>query len=166
MDEYHPTKLTQPQQHFLNQYLSTLTSEERKNIPNLDDIPAEHFCADEVNANECARLVELGIKTASCSLKDGWDYDSEPLPNIGSLTIVTDWEGRPICITQLTDIRIEKFKDVTEDFAQAEGEGDGTYDWWRDAHISFFTDYAQSVDSHFTQDSDLVLERFKKVYPL
>nr|UNK06533.1 ASCH domain-containing protein [Psychrobacter sp. PraFG1] len=61
------------------------------------------------------------MKTASCSLKDGWDYDSEPLPNIGSLTIVTDWEGRPICITQLTDIRIEKFKDVTEDFAQAEG---------------------------------------------
>lgn len=160
------TTLTSAQQALLDSYLATLTEDKKNAIPNLDNVPAEYFCADEINANECAKLVSMGKKTATCSLKDAWTYDNEPLPNVGALTIVTDWHQAPVCIIKITEVAISKFKEVTPDFAQAEGEGDGSYEWWHAAHVEFFTDCAKSIGSSFNDDSELVLERFEKVYPV
>lgn len=56
----------------MEQYLSTLSAAERQTVSQLS---AEYFCADEYNANECARLVNIGKKTATCSLKQSWDID-------------------------------------------------------------------------------------------
>ncbi|WP_434354177.1 ASCH domain-containing protein [Psychrobacter sp. HD31] len=157
--------LTTTQQQFLNDFLKTLSVQEIQSIANIDNVPAEYFCADEYNANECARLVNIGKKTASCGLKESWDYDNEPYPKVGALTIVTNWDEEPVCIIQLTEVSFARFNEVTREFAEAEGEGDGTYEWWREAHIDFFTKYAQSIDSQFCEQSELILERFKKVYP-
>lgn len=153
------------QKEMLNKYLATLTEQQKSAIPNLHNVPAEYFCADEYNANECARLINIGKKTASCGLKEAWDFDNEPYPQVGQLTIVTDWQQQPICIIQLKEVSIAKFNQVTPDFAKAEGEGDGSYDWWRQAHIEFFTTYAKTINSEFTEESELILERFEKVYP-
>ena len=30
------------------------------------------------------------------------------------------------------------FEEVSEDFARAEGEGDLSYKWWRDAHEAYY----------------------------
>lgn len=152
-----------PNQHaFLDQYLAQLTEAERRDIP---QVLAEYFCADEYNANECARLINLGIKTATCSLKQGYLTDDQPLPQVGNLTVVLDWAENPICIVKVTDVECCPFNQVSEDFAQSEGEGDGTYAWWRKAHIDFFSQYAQEVGANFSEESELVLERFEKVYP-
>lgn len=150
-------------QTYLDQYLATLTETERQAIPQTN---AECFCADEYNANECARLVNIGQKTASCSLKEGWEFDNEPLPEVGALTVVLSWAEEPVCIIKVTEVSICPFNEVTADFAAAEGEGDGSYEWWRNAHIEFFTQYAQTIGVKFTETSLLVLERFEKVYPL
>ncbi|EGU34549.1 ASCH domain-containing protein [Vibrio scophthalmi] len=155
--------MTPNQQAFLDQYLAQLSEAERNDIP---QFLAEYFCADEYNANECARLIGLGIKTASCSLKAGYDIDDELLPVVGRLTVVLDWNQTPICIVKLTSVEICPFNQVTEAFAQSEGEGDGTYAWWRKAHIDFFNQYAQEIGVSFTEESELVLERFEKVYPV
>jgi uncharacterized protein YhfF len=160
------TVLTSVQKNFLDQYLKTLIDEEKSAIANLDNVAAEYFCADKMNANECARLVNVLKKTASCSLKAAWEYDDEPFPNIGALTIVTDWDEVPVCIIKTTAVTIAKFKEVTPEFAKAEGEGDGSYEWWRKAHINFFTAYANEIGCQFSEDSELVLERFIKVYPI
>lgn len=158
--------LTPEQKIFLEHYLETLTDKEKSAIANLDNVTAEYFCADEMNANECAKLVNRGKKTASCSLKEAWDYDGDPLPNVGALTIVTDWNRAPVCIIKTTEMTIAKFSEVTPDFAKAEGEGDGSYEWWREAHINFFTAYAKKFGNQFSEDTELVLEHFKKVYPI
>lgn len=153
-----------PTQHaFLNQYLDTLPKSERDTIP---QITAEYFCADEYNANECARLINEGTKTASCSLKQGYDIEDEPLPVVGRLTLVLNWKEEPVCIVKLTDVSFCPFEEVTEEFAKAEGEGDGTYEWWHTAHVKFFTQYAKEVGAEFNDSSELVLERFEKVFPL
>ncbi len=154
--------MTPKQQAFLEQYLSTLTPNERESIP---QTLAEYFCADEYNANECARLIDIGQKRASCSLKEGYLIDDEPFPEIGRLTVVLNWNEEPVCIVKLTDVSFCPFNQVTEEFAHAEGEGDGTYEWWRKAHIDFFTQYAKEVGATFSLESELVLERFEKVYP-
>ncbi|UJF17733.1 ASCH domain-containing protein [Vibrio sp. SS-MA-C1-2] len=148
---------------YLEQYLQLLTTEQKNSVP---QVIAEYFCADEYNANECARLINEGTKTASCSLKAGYDAENEPLPKVGGLTVVLDWQQNPVCIIELTEISLSPFNKVTAEFAAAEGEGDRSYQWWRDAHLTFFTHYTKSIDVPFTEDSLLVLERFKKVYPL
>lgn len=155
--------MTPEQQAFLDQYLQTLTPNERQTIP---QTLAEYFCADEYNANECARLVNIRQKRASCSLKEGYLIDNEPFPEVGRLTVVLNWREEPVCIIKLTEVTFCPFDEVPEEFAQAEGEGDGTYEWWRKAHIEFFTQYAKEVGATFSLDSELVLERFEKVYPL
>jgi len=72
--------MTDIQQAFLNCYLSTLNDTERATIPQIN---AEHFCADEWNANTCASLINTGIKTASCSLRAGYAIEQEPEPVVG-----------------------------------------------------------------------------------
>ncbi|WP_428244091.1 ASCH domain-containing protein [Gynuella sp.] len=155
--------MNEKQQEYLDKYLNTLTDAERSSIPL---VLADYFCADEFNANECARLVNTGIKRASCSLKAAYDVANEPFPEVGALTVVLNWAQEPVCIIRLTEVSTCPFNEVTREFAEAEGEGDGTYEWWREAHIEFFTQYASEIGAEFTETSELVLERFEKVYPL
>ena len=151
------------QQDFLDNYLALQTQKEKSDIP---EPIAEFFCADEYNTNECARLINAGIKRASCSMKSAYDIENEPYPVVGRLTVVLDWEENPVCIIKLTDVSICAFNEVSRDFAESEGEGDGTYEWWKSAHIKFFTEYAEQIGEVFTEQSDLILERFEKVFPL
>ncbi|OIN25758.1 ASCH domain-containing protein [Vibrio barjaei] len=154
--------MTPKQQTFLNQYLEQLTTSERASIK---DVIAEHFCGDEYNANQCAKLINEGIKTASCSLKAGYEIEQKPLPQVGRLSVVLDWEQNPICIVKLTSVEVCPFNQVSEAFAYAEGEGDRTYQWWKQAHLRFFEGYANELNITFSEYDDLVLERFEKVFP-
>ncbi|MCG9628048.1 ASCH domain-containing protein [Vibrio mediterranei] len=154
--------MTPKQQIFLNQYLEQLTTSERASIK---DVIAEHFCGDEYNANQCAKLINEGIKTASCSLKAGYEIEQEPLPQVGRLSVVLDWDQNPICIIKLTSVEVCPFNQVSEAFAYAEGEGDRTYQWWKQAHLRFFEWYANELNITFSEYDDLVLERFEKVFP-
>ncbi|MGY3943414.1 ASCH domain-containing protein [Aeromonas tecta] len=154
--------MTPSQQAFMDAYLSTLSAAQRSAIPQL---VAEHFCADEANANECAKLIAAGIKRASCSLKAAYEKEQEPLPQVGRLCLVLSWAQQPVCIVRLTEVSVCPFEAVDAAFAAAEGEGDGTLVWWRDAHMAFFTAFAREVGVPFNPQSELVLERFEKVYP-
>ncbi|RKF20084.1 ASCH domain-containing protein [Alginatibacterium sediminis] len=155
--------MTSEQTQFLNTYLDSLSESEREAIPQLI---AEHFCNDEYNANICAELILLGQKQATCSLKAGFDIDNEALPQVGGLTVVLNWAQQPICIVKLVDVTLCAFDNVSPDFAFAEGEGDRSYEWWREAHERFFQAHAQDLGIDFTGQSELVLERFVKVFPL
>lgn len=53
--------------------------------------------------------------------------------------------------------------EVTEEFAVAEGEGDLTYNYWRDTHIQFFTKELSELGLSFSEDMLLVCERFKLI---
>lgn len=155
--------MTPDQQALLDEYFATLSSSQKEAIP---QISAEYFCADEYNANECARLINDGVKRASCSLKAGYDADSEPLPEVGRITVVLNWQQEPVCIIRLNKVEVMPFNQISAEFAALEGEGDGTYAWWRVAHIDFFTQYAQEVGVAFNEESDIVLEYFEKVFPV
>ncbi|MBY8140115.1 ASCH domain-containing protein [Vibrio fluvialis] len=155
--------MTPDQQALLDEYFATLSSSQKEAIP---QVSAEYFCADEYNANECARLINDDVKRASCSLKAGYDADSEPLPEVGRITVVLNWQQEPVCIIRLNKVEVMPFNQISAEFAALEGEGDGTYVWWRAAHIDFFTQYAQQVGVAFNEESDIVLEYFEKVFPL
>lgn len=154
--------LTDNQRVFLNHYLTTLDPSARAAIPHIN---AEYFCADEWNANTCAHLINTGIKTASCSLRAGYAIEQEPEPVVGQLTVVLNWQQEPVCIIQLQRIEYCHFKDVPAEFAALEGEGDGSYRHWRQAHLEFFRQDAETLGFDFNEESELILEYFVKVFP-
>lgn len=150
-------------QAYLNQYMDTLSGKEQAAIPS---VSADYYCADEYNANTCAELVRIGQKTASCSMELWYSEHGEMMPQVGHLQVVTNWDGEPVCIIQITDVSTCRYSDVSEEFAQAEGEGDRTIAWWREAHTKFFKAECEELGIDWHEQRLLVLERFRVVYPI
>ncbi|WP_447957000.1 ASCH domain-containing protein [Vreelandella sp. EE7] len=148
-------------QAYLNKYLNSLPSETAEKYTSFS---ADYFCADEYNANVCADLILRGEKRASCSLECWYSHEGEPMPEVGHLQVVTDWEGNPVCIIELTSVSKCKYSDVTAAFAAEEGEGDKSLKWWREAHWEFFSLECSELSIEPTEDMLLVLERVKVVY--
>lgn len=125
--------------------------------------PAWSFGATVEQADELLALVLAGTKTATASAL--WDYqaDDEQLPEVGTLGIVTDGEGRPRALLATTRVSVSPFDEVDEEHARLEGEGDRSLAHWREVHERFFTDHA-AHERGFASDMPVVLERFEVVY--
>jgi len=126
---------------------------------------AEGFGDGPDLADRLGALVLAGVKTAACSALWEWEASGDPLPRAGLLTVVLDGAGRPLGITETTEVRIQAFDLVDEAFAREEGEGDRTLAWWRQAHWNYFQRTLASLGRRPAQDMPLVCERFRLVYP-
>lgn len=125
---------------------------------------AWHFCNDEQSANNLADLVIAGIKRGTASLYEGYAYENEEIPQVGSISIILDWQGNPRCIIETIKIDMYKFKDVPETFAKIEGEGDKSLKYWREVHNDFFREDAAEFGFDFNDDSMVICEEFKVIY--
>lgn len=157
------TQLEAKSQAMLTAYLATLPLAKQQAYHSFSE---DYFCADEYNANLCAQLILTDQKTASCSMAHWYDVEGEPMPEVGHLQVVTNWQQEPICIVEITNVSFCAYQDVSAEFAAAEGEGDKSLAWWRDAHWDFFSKECDELKLTPRQDMMLVLERFKRVYPL
>lgn len=124
---------------------------------------AWHFCNNEQDANELADLVLKGTKKATASLYLSYSNDDE-LPKEEDLSIIINWDGIAQGIIRTTNIEIVPYKDVTEEFAATEGEGDKSLEYWRRAHWSFFTEEMKEIGKEPTEDMLVVCEKFEVVY--
>ena len=115
-------------------------------------------------ADELGALVLSGIKTGTCSSVWEWEAEGESLPEVGSIWIVLDGSGNPICITETYEVTIRKYNEVDADFALAEGEGDLSLAYWREAHRNFFTRVLPEIGKEFSEEMPLVCERFRLIY--
>ncbi|EGR2300510.1 ASCH domain-containing protein [Vibrio parahaemolyticus] len=146
---------------YLDQYLNSLSDEVASSYTSFS---SDYFCADEYNANICADLILRGEKRASCSLDYWYSEKGELLPEIGHLQVVTNWDGVPICIIEITSVTKCKYNEVTPEFAALEGEGDKTLAWWRNAHWNFFSRECVELGISPSEDMLLILEQFKVVH--
>lgn len=115
------------------------------------------------DADYLAQLVIDGVKTATCSGLVFYEIENEPLPAVGDYSIVLNSSDEPVAIIQTVDVQVMPMNEVLEDFAIAEGEGDRTYRYWRDAHERFFTEELKNHGLEFSPDMPLVCERFRLV---
>ena len=115
-------------------------------------------------ADELGDLIARGVKTATCSALWEWQAEGKPLPEPGLITIVVDGRGEPLCIIETTEVTIRKYNEVDDEFAQAEGEGDFSLEYWRQAHKNFFSRTLPKVGKEFAEDMPLVCERFNVIY--
>jgi len=142
-------------------YLSTIG----ENINDTDKTyESWYFCNNEKDANELAGLVKKGIKKATASLHCLYEIENEPIPKVGDYIIITNWKGMAQCIIQITSINIIPFKEVTEEFAAKEGEGDKTLSFWRKVHRKFFTLELKEHNKKFSEDMLVICEEFEVGY--
>ena len=126
---------------------------------------AWHFCDNEADAGELAQLALAGKKRATASAAWHYKQEQEALPEVGALSIVTDWAGNAVCIIRTTRVDILPFAEVSEDFAATEGEGDGSLASWREAHWQYFERELAAYGLEPTEDMPIVCEVFERVYP-
>jgi uncharacterized protein YhfF len=125
------------------------------------DHTAWGFGSGPAMATELGLLVRDGPKRATASLRSAY-ADGEPMPRAGELSVILNGDGGPLCVIRTTRVEIRRFADVDEEFAWAEGEGDRSLAYWREAHVRFFT----TCGTPPQDDTEVVLERFELLWPL
>ncbi len=117
------------------------------------------------DADELARLVNAGIKTATASAYPLYELESEELPKAGAYSVILNSREEAICIIQTTKVFVTPFCDVDERQAWKEGEGDRSLSYWRKVHEQFFRDELSQAGLSFNETMKVVCEEFIKVYP-
>ena len=149
----------------INAYLESY----KNSLPDGSDLPignieAFYFCADEENANICADLVLQGEIRATAGLLLSYEAEKDPIPEIGQLFVITNWDGEPQCIIETTAVQVKPFNEVTAEFAFEEGEGDKSLEFWRRAHWDFFSRECEEIGKKPSENMPVVLENFKVIW--
>jgi uncharacterized protein YhfF len=108
-----------------------------------------------IDNNELISLVLANKKRATTSLYT----DDNDLPIIGEESIICYDDDSCACTVKTKDYKIMRFKDMTEELAKLEGEGDLSLNYWRVVHNKFF----KSFDKNFNDDSKIVFEIFEVI---
>ena len=127
-------------------------------------LEAFHFDDNQPSANKLAALVVAGRKRATAS--SFWAYESgaKALPLEGDLSVVTDFASTPLCVIETLSVEVVLFDQVTDEFAAAEGEGDGSLRYWRDAHWRYFERECKRLGRERDEKMPIVCERFEVIY--
>jgi uncharacterized protein YhfF len=129
------------------------------------DYTVEGFGDSSELANALLHEVTHGAKRATAELVAAWTDEKEDLPRIGSHWIACDGSGVPTVILRSIELRIATFLEVDERFAYDEGEDDRTLESWRREHAKYWTRTRAARGEHWSEDAEIVLERFRIVWP-
>lgn len=125
-----------------------------------------YFGNNPDQARELAELVISGPKRATASLAEYNEKHPEVAPVENGYSVVTDYEGNPMCVIRTTEVRHLPFGEVDARFAWDEGEGDRTLEDWRDGHRRYFAREAEAEGLGFNERSLVCCERFELLFPL
>jgi len=123
-----------------------------------------HFCDNEKDANDCAKLVKKGIKKTTSHSLLGLQYRKEPIPKIGDFKVVTDWDGNAQCIIRTVSVKYRPFFSIDEQYAKMEGEGDKSLDYWKNTHWAYYERELEPFNRVPRESMIVVCEEFEKVF--
>jgi uncharacterized protein YhfF len=115
-------------------------------------------------ADELGALIAAGTKTATCSALWEWEAEGESPLATGTITIVVDGRGEPLCIVETVEVTVRNYNKVDAGFAREEGEGDLSLEYWREAHRRFFSRSLSKIGREFSEHMPLLCERFRLIY--
>jgi uncharacterized protein YhfF len=116
-------------------------------------------------ADELGALVLAGRKRATTASQWSFEARGQRLPVAGDRSMVTDATGQPLAVIETVTVEVMAFSEVGGEFAAAEGEGDGSLVFWREAHIAYFERECAQAGRTFSEHMAVVCERFRLVYP-
>ncbi len=134
-------------------------------FPEAAQQPYDAWCYGDA-PDELAELTRKGIKTATASAYALYGLEGEPLPKAGEFSIILWSDQSAACIIRTENVYVVPFRDVSENQAYREGEGDRTLACWRTVHERFFRKELEETGLVFTEEMDVVCEEFEVVFPL
>ena len=143
---------------FWQSYLNTLT------VQLIDPIVTSGMAGNAQLADELLELILKEKKTAGSGLLKAYQIENEDIPKVGNYWIILDSKSIPRCIVQTVKVEINRFDQVSESVAIAEGEGDLSMYYWQKAHSAFFAPFLKSWDIDNLDEELVVTEYFHLVY--
>ena len=143
---------------FWHEYLDSIGASE-------DDFYVEASIAGNSEiADELLQLYLDGKKSAGSGLVKDYELAGDDLPKVGNHWVILDSEENPRCIVKTIAVEFHQFADVPEKVAIAEGEGDLSIAYWKQAHRKFFTPYLADLQIEDLEQAQVVTEFYQVVY--
>ena len=131
-------------------------------------VSVDHFGDSAALSSALLALIVSGKKRGGASLHAAYAIEELPVPQVGEIRIVLDFNDKPILVSRNTAVDIVPFHAVGADFAACEGEGEGeaagTLAYWRIAHRDYFTRNCLEFGLVFNEDMLVVCERFEVLH--
>jgi uncharacterized protein YhfF len=116
--------------------------------------------------DELLALVLEGRKRASTTLVREMEAEGYPEPRPGEYSVILDGSGAPRAVIRTVSVRRVRFRDVDGDQAYWEGEDDRTLESYVREHTKYYRRRGEALGFAFSEDMEVILERFELVYPL
>lgn len=104
------------------------------------------------DADKLAQLVACGKKTATASAYPLYEWEQEPIPQAGEYSVILDSKEQAVCVIRTERVYVAPFREIREEHARREGEGDGSLAYWRDVHERFFRQELAEAGLRFDED--------------
>jgi uncharacterized protein YhfF len=101
-------------------------------------------------------LVATGPKRAGTSLLWACEINQQPLPAVGAIEITVDHLNQPALVTRHLSVHVVPFNQVSAAYAAIEGEGDGSLEYWREAHWACFGRACARIGREPTEEMPVV----------
>ena len=115
---------------------------------------------------ELLALIREGRKRAGTALLWAHDHDAEPVPQAGDLAIVVDHRDEPVFVARFLSVTTQPFDAVDAGFAELEGEGDRSLEFWRRTHWEFFTRECARIGREPAPEMPVVCSVFEVLHVL
>jgi len=105
--------------------------------------------------DELLNNVLEGKKTATCAL-----YNNE-VPEIGEKNIIMNSKEKDVCMIEIVNYKILKYREMTNEMAMAEGEGN--LEEWREIHKRFFSSELGMNENAFDENIFIIYYLFRVI---
>lgn len=108
-------------------------------------------------------LLLSGKKTAAFSCFESYSINMEPVPMSGEIYIVTNKDGEPRGIIEVTDVSVVPFCEISWELAQRDGEAENIEDW----HIrqrEAFEDEAAICGFEFNEQTKILCQQLRVIF--
>ena len=125
-----------------------------------------YFCDNKMDANECADLVVNKVKQATSTSLWWYEKNNERLPKSNDIYIVTDWDGMAKAIIRTTKVNKVPFNHITKHYAEIEGEGNKSLEYWKKIHWDYFTREMKPFGAMPSEKMIIVCEQFETIWDI
>ena len=131
-----------------------------------ESLPKAEFAFPGLLRDQLVAAILDGSKTSTTSLVEEYEHHGEPLPTVGTRSVVVDSKDRAVAIIEVTSVRVVPLAQVDLAHALNEGEGFRAVSEWRTGHERFWHSHEirRELDApaFIVDDATLVvLERFR-----
>ena len=111
--------------------------------------------------DELIDLVAEGRKRATAHLDLEFDLNSIARRKPGDYWVVLDSINMPKYLVQITDVATTPFNEVLLSFAEREGEGDYSLEYWQKVHREYFQAQCEVWGKDWSESLNTVCEGFE-----